>query len=150
MKTKFGVVLCASLVFTACTGEETPVQPGDGRDQAHQGAGHQHPRAQRTALGEVKVGAYTFSVFQVTEIEAGKEGDFDLDFAPGQELPAIVRAWIGAESGQGAMKVRFEKESATRLHGHPEVPDPIPAGGKLWIEVETPAGTHKGSVALRP
>jgi len=47
-----------------------------------------------------------------------------------------VRAWIGVESGQGSMKGRLTKETERIVHGHIEVPDPIPASSKCWIEIE--------------
>lgn len=110
---------------------------------------HGHSHADRTALGEVKVGDHTVGVFQIAKIEPGKEGDFDLDFQAGRGLPSAVRGWIGLESGHGALKVRFEKETDSRMHGHPEVPKPLPEGSKLWIEIEGTAGTSKASVAFR-
>jgi hypothetical protein len=44
--------------------------------------------------------------------------------------------------------VRFEKETESRMHGHPEVPSPLPEGSSLWIEIEGPTG-GKASVAFK-
>jgi hypothetical protein len=158
MKAKFSFVPALLVVLAACSKEAptggapsgTHVHP-DGTvhkdEPAGQAGGHVH--TDRQALGDVKVGEHTISVFQVAKIMPGKEGDFDLDFPAGKALPSAVRGWIGAESGQGALKVRFDKETASRMHGHPEVPSPLPAGSSLWIEIEGPTGVAKGSVAFR-
>ncbi len=158
MKTKFSLALVAALFCVACNKEENHVHaPGDGHDHpAGAGkehgaeAGHEHPHGDRTPLGDVTVGGHTISVFQLVAIEPGKEADFDLDFAAGKPMPATVRGWIGLESAQGSMKVRFEKETASRMHGHPVVPKPIPEGSAVWIEIETAAGTSIASMAFRP
>lgn len=146
MKIRFPLVLSATFLFAACSSE-----PGKEQKKKNGGAdpGHGQEHTERTALGDVKVGDFTIAVFQLSKVQAGHEGDFDLDFAAGQALPDTLRGWVGIESGQGSAKVRFGKVSATRMHGHPEVPDPLPADSKLWLEVETPTGTQKASVALK-
>jgi hypothetical protein len=155
MNPRLLVTVFALVVFAACK-KDAPVPPDPhdhpgGTVHPDEPAGHVHEHTERIALGDVKVGDLTISVFQVIpRIEAGKEGDFDLDFPAGKPLPGIVRGWIGAESGQGSMKAKFEKETATRMHGHPEAPQPIPAGSMLWLEVETAGGTSKASLAFRP
>lgn len=147
MKPTFAISLFTTLALVACTGETSTVaKPAGGAA----GAGHEHPHGERIALGEVKVGEHTLSVFQLAKIEAGKEGDFDLDFPAGKSLPGTVRGWIGVESGVGSMKVKFAKETESRMHGHPEAPTPIPAGSTLWIEIEGAGTTNKASVAYRP
>jgi hypothetical protein len=146
MKPTFAVSLFASLVLAACGGETAPVtKPVDGGA----GAGHAEPHGERTALGEVKVGAHTVSVFQLLKVEAGKEGDFDLDFPAGKPLPGTVRGWIGLENAIGSLKVKFGRETDSRMHGHPEAPDPIPAGCLLWIEIEDAGSTSRASIAYK-
>ncbi|MBK8979881.1 MAG: hypothetical protein IPM29_28625 [Planctomycetes bacterium] len=139
----------AALVLLAvgCGGERTSTPPpagagGETTRERHD-AGHA-PHAERIALGTVEIGALRIEVFQVIELAAGAEGDFDLDFAAGVALP-VVRGWIGDESGRGSMKALFERETATRMHGHPEVPDPFTDDALLWLDVE---GVGKGSIAV--
>ena len=149
MRTKRTVTLVAAFLFAACGGD----QPGththaDGTVHSNEPPADRH--TERTPCGDVVVGEHTISVFQLSKIEAGKEGDFDLVFAAGQTLPGTVRGWIGIESAQGSMKVRFEKEDATTMHGHPEAPKTIPEGSKLWIEVESSKGTNRAAIAFRP
>ena len=110
---------------------------------ADDGPGHVHQ--DRQDLGEVAIGSHRIHVFQVVDITPGKDGDFDLDFAVGAVLPT-VRGWIGAESGVGSMKIRFDKETDVRMHGHPPVPDPLGNAAQLWLDVE---GVGKAAVALR-
>lgn len=155
MNCKLALVFFPAVLFAACgnqpaspTGTHTHADGTVHKDDHADAGGHAH--TDRIALGEVKVGEHTIRVFQlVAKIEAGKEGDFDLDFAAGKPLPGTVRGWIGIESAVGSMKMKFTKETESRMHGHPEVPKAIPEGSKLWIEIETPAGTSKGSVAFR-
>lgn len=159
MKPTLALSLFASLTLAACGGD-TPKHPtgththADGtvhKDEPAPPAGaHGHEHGERIELGTIKVGEHTISVFQMAKIEAGKEAEFDLDFAEGKSLPATVRGWIGIESAKGSMKVKFEKETEARMHGHLEAPGPIPAGSMLWIEIEGAGGTSKASVAYQP
>lgn len=145
------------VLFAACGGGDAQHPPGthvhaDGtvhRDD-HAPAKDDHEHGERQALGSVVLGPHTLAVFQDGVPMPGKEGHIDLEVAAGQALPEAVRGWIGVESAQGSRKVRFEKESATNLHGHVEVPDPLPAGSALWLEVDGAAGPVRASVALKP
>ncbi len=159
MKSKPGVALFASFLFAACGGD--PAAQPSGTHVHADGTVHQdppkaapdadaHAHVDRQALGELKVGEHVLHVFQVVPaIEPGKEGDFDLDFAAGKPLPDAVRGWIGLESAVGSRKVRFAKETDTRMHGHPEAPSPLPDGSKLWIEIERAGGADRSSIAYR-
>ncbi len=157
MKAKFSFCPALLVLLAACGKDSSTsgahssgahVHP-DGTVHKDESAAAVHVHADREALGQVRVGEHTISVFQVAKITPGKEGDFDLDFPAGKELPSAVRGWIGVESGQGALKVRFEKETDSRMHGHPEVSNPLTEGSKLWIEIEGAAGPSKASIAFR-
>lgn len=157
MNPSFSIVFFSAALFTACGKEPAAAHPtgththADGTVHKDEPAEHAHQHGDRIALGDIKVGDHSISVFQVVaKIEAGKEADFDLDFPAGKPLPGTVRGWIGNESALGSMKVKFEKETDSRMHGHPEAPKPIPAGSKLWVEIESATGTNKASVAFRP
>lgn len=139
----------ASLLLVACG--------GDAHDHAHPhpetakaaptAHDHEHDPAQRKDLGEVTVGARTFRVVAVAAIEPGKESDFDLDFGKSPR-PETVRCWVGLESAVGSRKVRFANEGETVMHGHPEVPSPLPANSRFWIAIEENGVTASGSVAI--
>jgi hypothetical protein len=125
-------------LFLACS----PAAPAPGTTQPAAGnppAGNR-PAFPRTQLGTVEAGGTKFDVFQLEPIVAGGTGDFDLDFAAGAAFPPAIRGWVGIESGEGSVKVRFDKETATRLHGHPEIPKPLPEGSRFWVEVELANG----------
>lgn len=38
------------------------------------------------------------------------------------------------------MKAKAELEHTTNWHTHAEVPNPLPAGAKLWVEIEAEGG----------
>lgn len=160
MITKALLLFPSALLFAACgEGKPTPDHPAgshvhadgtvhhdDDHGDAH-GDGHAH--GERTTLGAVTLGEHSMQVFQLGKVEPGKEADFDLDFAAGKALPPAVRGWIGDESGRGSLRVRFEKESATRLHGRPEAPAPLADGSALWLEIDGAAGPVKKSIGFR-
>lgn len=120
---------------------------GSGAGGAAPGAAdHPHEHSERVLLGQVDLAGQAVSVYRMAPIVPGKEADFDLEFAAG--LPAVVRCWIGVESGQGSMKARMEKETDRRMHGHPEVPSPLPAGAAIWLETEADGGARRVSLPL--
>ena len=57
----------------------------------------------------------------------------------GTSKVAAVRFWIGAEDAKGSVKAKAELEK-DNWHTHAEIPSPMPAGSKLWVEVETDKG----------
>lgn len=105
--------------------------------------GEEHP------LGNLTIGAHTFELVQDGPIEAGHEGAIDLRFPAGKTLPGTVRAWVGIESAQGSMKAKLGKEGEHALHGHVEVPKPLPAGSRIWVEIEENGQTQRGSAAWK-
>jgi hypothetical protein len=143
-----GLVL---LTLTACGGDHGHDHPHPHPAPANNGAaadhGHAHDPAQRKDLGECQVGQRRIRVIRVAAIEPGKESDFDLEFGK-EPRPEAVRCWVGLESAQGSRKVRFANEGESVMHGHPEVPSPLPAGSRFWIAIEENGATHTGSVAI--
>jgi hypothetical protein len=47
------------------------------------------------------------------------------------------------------LKAKLAKEGEDGMHGHLEVPKPLPDGSKLWFEADGAAGTSKASIAFR-
>ena len=145
-----GLVL---LALAACGGEHDHghdhphPHPAPSNATAPADHGHAHDPAQRKELGECQVGARRFRVVRVAAIEPGKESDFDLEFGK-EPRPETVRCWVGLESGQGSRKVRFANEGESVMHGHPEVPSPLPAGSRFWIAIEENGVSQTGSVAI--
>lgn len=97
-----------------------------------------------TELPIVTIGPYTVQPMYEDDLAGGH---FNLTISGGDV--AAVREWVGPEDASGVMVVKTEIER-DYWHGHVEMPDPIPADARLWIEIETPTGElHKGSTALK-
>ena len=157
MNCKFALVLFPAVLFAAC-GNDPAHPPGthvhaDGtvhKDEPAKPAGAHEEHGAEHPLGEITLGEHKVQIVVLGDIEAGKEADFDVRFTAGSKRPETLRAWLGVESGMGSMKTKFANEGDTVMHGHIEVPKPLPEGSKAWFEIETAAGTSKASVAFRP
>ena len=87
-----------------------------------------------TDLAPLTIGVYQVQPMYEEEL---KDGHFNLRITGGEV--AAVREWVGPEDASGVVVVKTEIE----------MPDPIPADARLWIEIEAPDGSlHKGSVPL--
>jgi catechol 2,3-dioxygenase-like lactoylglutathione lyase family enzyme len=97
-----------------------------------------------TNLQPLKIGPYDVQPMYEEELA---DGHFNIKITGGDV--AAVREWVGPEDASGVVVVRTEIENDYH-HGHVEMPDPIPADARLWIEIETPDGERlKGSVPLQ-
>jgi len=120
--------------------------PGDKHDHDHDehAAGH--------GGKVIELGAATIEGFVLKatrdegKIVPGKDAPIDVSItpAPGATKKAAgVRFWIGAQDAKGTIKAKAEVEDPkdpARWHTHAEIPDPLPAGSKLWVEIETDKG----------
>lgn len=108
-----------------------------GAADAHDdGESHNHTEHE---LGPTTIGGYSVRAVLHGEIVAGKEIHVDVFITDSESKISAVRAWIGAESGKGALKARvtINKSGA---HNHVEAPSPLPADAKLCIELELSGG----------
>jgi 3D (Asp-Asp-Asp) domain-containing protein len=94
-------------------------------------------------LGTSVIGSFDVMVTRdVGEIVAGKDAPIDVTVTPvtGSTINAVaVRFWIGTENAVGSVKAKSEIENPqepNRWHTHADVPNPIPADSKLWVEIE--------------
>lgn len=141
----------------------TPAAPSSGTTKDH---GHEHGPADAHAAGHggpvIQLGTATVGPFDVKatrdegQIVAGKDAPIDVTVTPtpGSTAKATaVRFWIGAEDAKGSVKAKADIESPAepnRWHTHAEIPNPVPAGGKLWIEIEDDkGGKSTGSFDLK-
>jgi hypothetical protein len=143
----------SALFLTACgdkpsTSTKTPPANGAsapaGDGHAGQDGAHAGPVI---ALGETDVGKFHVKATRDQgNIVAGKDAPIDVTVTPAAGSDSKVkgvRFWIGTEDGKGSVKARAEIEDPTdpnRWHTHAEIPNPIPTGSMLWIEIETDTG----------
>lgn len=92
-----------------------------------------------TQLGEQSAGGYVVKASHDGEIVPGKDAAIDVWVTGGPAKVAAVRFWIGTQDAKGSVKARAEIER-DNWHTHAEVPNPLPAGSRLWVEVETEKG----------
>ncbi len=156
---------CVLLISGACEKEQpapgTVVQPraatdehGHDHDHDHGTAdehahdeGDDHDHGESIALGEQSAGVFT--------LKASRDGG---DIVPGKDSPidvvitstdgaapsiSAVRFWIGAQDARGSVKALAEIEDQKepdRWHTHTQIPQPLPEGSTLWVEVEVAGG----------
>jgi hypothetical protein len=127
---------------------------GPGGEHASSKAGHGGPVI---ALGQLTIGPFdAIATRDDGQIVAGKDAPIDVTVTPAAgatSKAAAVRFWIGTEDAKGSVKARAEVENPqepNRWHVHAEIPSPMPASSKLWVEIEDDkGGTHVGSFELK-
>jgi len=93
------------------------------------------------ALGTTKLDAFEVRASRDKgEIKPGGEAPIDvwIDGGVGKDI-SVVRFWIGTQDAKGAAKAKAAIEDG-KWHTHAEIPDPLPTGSKLWVEIETADG----------
>lgn len=129
----------ASAVLFGCSGESPSVTDEPTSPATHP-AEHEE---EVTELPPLQLGDYAVSAQYEGPLA---DGHFNFHVT-GPEFAAI-RQWVGPEDAVGVVVNRAEVLS-DHIHAGVEMPDPIPADARLWIEIETPAGERlKGSVPL--
>jgi hypothetical protein len=150
--------LCA---FVACSKQEPGAQKSGSSDHDHDhdhGDDHDHGHGESettVALGAATIGGWTVGVTRGEgDVKPGGEVAVDLQLTDGAGTIDAVRIWIGAADGAGSIKELAKPEEgggANHYHGHAEAPSPLPAGSKLWIELEIKGQAKQaGSVPLNP
>lgn len=109
---------------------------GGGADAGH---ADDHAHGATTELGEQSAGGFAIKASRDGDIVAGKDAPIDVWVTGGASKVAAVRFWIGTEDAKGSVKAKAELEK-DNWHTHAEIPSPMPAGSKLWVEVETEKG----------
>lgn len=107
-------------------------------------------------LGTAKIGDLTVRASRDKgEIRPGGDAPIDVWVTTADGKPAMVTAvrfWIGTEDAKASVKAKADVEDPNQRihwHAHAEVPDPLPDGSKLWVEIETGAGKTVGSFDLK-
>lgn len=152
---RIALAAAAVVALSACERQPSPAPAGGSGSHAHDdGHGHDHDHADHAddghahegehghgdgaALGAVEAGGFTVTVRLAGELTPGGEVSVDIEIVGPGELSAL-RVWVGREDGRGSMKARAEREGHG-YHAHVEVPEPLPEGSRLWIEVEPSSG----------
>ena len=102
----------------------------------------------KNELGSKTSGVYTVKATQVGAIKPGAESVFELAITGGNAKPSAVRAWVGTEAGEGSAKSRAHIEG-NDYDVHVDLPATLPAGSKLWVELETFSGKTTASFDLK-
>ncbi len=130
-------------------------KPDVAKKDEHGHEGHDHAAEEKSAasgghaghggevipLGTSKLGAFEVRASRDKgDIKPGGDAPVDvwIDGGVGKGVTA-VRFWIGTEDAKGSIKAKADIEDG-KWHTHTEVPSPIPAGGKLWVEIEESGG----------
>ncbi len=149
------LILASAFAFAACEKKApttaTPPKPattatdGHTHDDGHD-HGHDHGGTP-IALGEQAVGPFTIKASRDSgEIVAGKDAPIDATVTPTGAAKAVaVRFWVGTQDAKGSVKAKADIEDPkdpNRWHTHAEIPNPIPEGSKIWVEIEDDAGAE--------
>jgi hypothetical protein len=148
MKTLPLFLFFSLLPVAACGKSDAPAGPAV-KPGAVAPDDHDHEHGEKKPIGPLAIGAYRFDVVQFGDVKAGGEAVFELEFAKDAKVPPLARAWLGVESGQGSMKVRFGKEGDHGLHAHVPAPATLAADAKLWIEIEADGKVERAATAWK-
>lgn len=133
----------------------------DGHDHGP-GADHSHDEP-TTGAGHggaiIELGTATIGVFSVRAardegaVKAGGDAPIDVWLEGSDAEVSAVRFWIGTEAGDESIKAKADIEDPAQpnhWHTHAEIPSPMPADSKLWVEIEMPDGSKQtGSFDLK-
>ena len=155
-------IVAGSLALAACDNKGHSHDPepargaaadghAHGKDDGHaHGKDNGHAHGAVTQLGEQAVGGFTVKASRDGELKPGGDAPIDVWITGGAAKIAAVRFWIGAEDAAGSVKARADLEK-DNWHTHVEVPNPLPAESKLWVEIEAEGGAKTvAGFALRP
>ena len=156
------LILCGALAvaggLVACK-QSQPDSSGDESAEAPQNGGHSHDDAEveghhgpSLPLGTSDIGPFSVRAARDEgEITPGGDAPIDVWVEADHESVVAVRFWIGTEDASGSIKARAAIENPdtpNHWHTHAMVPDLMPEGAMLWVEIETADGRHTGSFDL--
>ena len=129
----------------------TPPAKTDAATHADSSAGHGGPIVE---LGTATIGSFSVRASRDQgEIKPGGDAPIDV-WLTGGDISKVtaVRFWIGTEQGDQFVKAKADIEipsEPNHWHTHAEVASPLPAGSKLWVEIEVDGQKHTGSFDLK-
>jgi hypothetical protein len=154
------VLVTAVLVAaTACERKpddkrDTPAAPTAATTKKHDcEEAHGKPAGPPIELGTTACGAFTVKAARDDfPMKPGCDSPIDVWLTGGSAKIVAVRFWIGLEDAKGSLKARAAIENPAEpnhWHTHAEIPDPIPAGSKIWVEIEA-EGSPKAVCSFDP
>ena len=97
-----------------------------------------------------KIGDYEISIVQHGEIVPQGEAHFDIALTGHPKAPRAIRLWIGDRSASRSVKSRAGKgHSPGEYHALVEVPDELPEGSQLWVEIQGSGSRKRGAFDLQ-
>jgi hypothetical protein len=144
MKTAFPALILLALAATACEKKptNTPAPTPPTKESSIPGEpGNDGPVID---LGAATLGPYSVQAARgLAEIKAGGEAAIDVRVTGDGPKVTAVRFWIGTRDVASSIKAKAEihdPKEPNHWHAHVEVPDPLPAGSSLWVEIENDQG----------
>lgn len=145
--TMLGFVLAALVSLGGCRPATPPATPETNAEPLPAASAEGESFAasgDQTHLEPILLAPYTVKALHIGEVT---KGHFNL-YVEGGEIAAI-RAWVGDESATQVVVTKAEFEVDHHC-AHIEVPQPIPATAKLWVEIETSEAIRlKGSTEIQ-
>lgn len=151
-------VACKPATPPAPTAQQPATDPHDADHDHARAADHGHDHTHGSHGGSV-VDLGSFEIDGITVAVTRDEGaitpggDSPIDATITGAEPIAVRFWIGTRDGRGSVKAKAAVEDPhepNRWHTHVEIPNPMPEGAQLWIEIELEGGVRKlGGVDLK-
>ena len=118
------MVLAAGLALAGCGKDEKSEKAEAGESTGR-------------SLGTQQIGGFSVTVTQQSDFKPGGKTKFFIKPEGGQGEPTAVRAWYGAESGEGSLKGKAGFDAADGDYDAVvEIPATPAADAKLWVEVE--------------
>jgi hypothetical protein len=146
------VALAGSVLLLGGCGDQkksstAPTNPSESGKPAEKSGHHD---GKPIELGSGNAGPFAIRASRdESAIKAGGEAPIDVWVNSGPKVTA-VRFWIGLENAKGSIKALAAIEDPSQpnhWHTHAEIPDPMPAGSKLWVEIEGEGGA-KGTTGF--
>ncbi len=151
------LIIGTVLLLTACGNEdtqkssapETPATTTKAPAPTPAGNGHGHSHGNQPSISiAISLAGVTLDIVAQGTLAPNAEYHVEMaliDGTPG----AVVRLWIGDESGVGSMKTKADGHG-DHYHAHAVVPKEINAKTAMWVEVQSVTGDREtGRIALQ-
>lgn len=115
--------------------DHAPAQPAAAADADDQG----HAHGPTVQLGEQQVAGFAVRASRDGAIAGAADAPIDVWITGGPAKVVSVRFWVGTPDAKGSVKAKAALEK-DNWHTHAELPSPMPAESKLWVEFEVEGG----------